>query len=192
MITGVTCGPAAVLILLAAGCATDPSELPQDPQAAYEPPSDPGTGQAFLERMSGDWSVVKTFYSRTGEASVTDGTCRQEMIQGGRFLESSFEFQQGDETTTGKGIIGYDPEADTFTSFWIDSRSTRISIRQSRSAFDGARIELFGVSLAGSQPRESRTETVIGDGGRNLLHRQWAIPAGGDQRLVMELQMTRM
>src|SRR5262245_49795880 len=57
-----------------------------DPQSSVEPRSRPGAGQKFLEQFSGDWDVVKTFYSRSGEASRTTGTCRQRMIHDGRFL----------------------------------------------------------------------------------------------------------
>lgn len=186
---------AAALAMLATACAIDTPPAPppgNDPQAAYEPPSQPGAGQEFLARMVGDWRVVKTFHSRSGAPAVSEGTCHQAMVHGGRFLESDFEFHRQGGTATGTGIIGFDPGSGVFTSFWIDSRSTRVSTRQSRGTFDGERIVLYGLALgAEARPVSSRTETTIGADSRSVSHRQFAVSTDGTERLVMELQMTR-
>src|SRR6185436_15873863 len=107
-----------------------------DPQSALEPKSEPGEGQKLLEKMAGDWKVTKKFYPRTGEPNVVGGECKQIMIQGGRFLESDFVFHDPGGDSTGMGTIGFDPATGQFTSFWIDSRSTRISLRQSKGTFN--------------------------------------------------------
>src|SRR5262245_9819824 len=66
----------------------------QDPQQAIEPRSGPGAGQAFLARFAGEWDVEKKFFPRGGgEPSVSKGSCKQEMIHGGRFLRSEFTFE---------------------------------------------------------------------------------------------------
>ncbi|HLO40162.1 MAG TPA: DUF1579 family protein [Phycisphaerales bacterium] len=163
-------------------------------QAAYEPRSGPGEGQDFLRQMAGEWDVVKTFYPRGGgEPGVTRGTCTQKMIQEGRFLESDFTFHDVNGDTTGTGIIGYDPQTKKFTSIWIDSRSTRFSARASDEPFDGTQITLVGKSIGepGPSARQSRTISVLQDGGRTLLHRQWSVSADGNDRLVMQMVMTR-
>jgi len=164
----------------------------RDAQATYEPRSGPGAGQKFLEQFVGDWDVVKTFYSRAGEPSRTAGNCRQTMIHGGRFLQSEFTFGEGDSKTTGLGLIGYEPAADSFTSVWTDSRATRMSMRQSNEKFGGEQIVLLSRSLGGaSEGRSSRTVTMLEDKGRKIVHRQYSLGEGGAERLVMELLMTR-
>ena len=75
------------------------------------------------------------------------GQCRATMIQDGKFLQSEFEFKQAEGKSTGLGIIGFEPETGRFTSFWVDSRQTRVSARQSREPFDGQKIVLYSVSL---------------------------------------------
>jgi hypothetical protein len=167
-----------------------------DPQSTFEPRSDPGAGQKFLEAFAGDWAVAKTFYPRTGDPVKTPGTCRQTMIHAGRFLKSEFVFQspvpgqkQGEETT-GLGIIGWDAGTKKFTSFWTDSRSTRISIRESGEPFDGKQIVLVSRSLdeaPSADARKSKTITSLEDDGRKIVHRQYAIAPTGEERLVMEL-----
>jgi len=166
-----------------------------DPQNAIEPRSAPGEGQKFLAKLAGNWSVVKKFYGRDGQANATNGDCKQTLVQGGRFLQSDFTFHEASGDTTGMGLIGYDAEQGVFTSFWIDSRSTRISLRQSKKdeKFNGEKIVLMSKSLAEEGPaaRQSRTETHLEDNGRTLVHQQFGLSPDGSERLVMELRMTR-
>src|SRR5262245_17331214 len=99
---GLAAGMAA--LCLAVGSAQPPAgqkknEQPpgkQDPQQAIEPRGGPGAGQAFLARFAGDWEVEKKFFPRGGEPSVSKGTCKQEMVHGGRFLRSEFTFESTD------------------------------------------------------------------------------------------------
>ena len=165
----------------------------KDPQARVEPRSGPGLGQEFLARFAGDWEVVKVFHPRSGDPVRVEGTCRQAMTHGGRFLQSDFVFGRGDARTTGTGIIGFEPAPGRFTSVWTDSRATGMSLRQSRDPFDGRQIVLYSRSLEpdGLEARSSRTVTLLEDEGRRIVHRQHAFGPEGEGRLVMELIMTR-
>ena len=68
-----------------------------------------------------------------------------------------------------------------------------MSERSSQDAFDGRQIVLYSRSLEGEGKNARRSKTVsrLEDGGRTLSHRQYAIGAGGEERLMMELVMTR-
>ena len=138
--------------------------------------------------------MVKTFHARGGgEPAVARGECTQHLIHGGRFLQSDFVFHEptgGD--TTGTGVIGFDAQTGKFTSYWIDSRSTRISIRQSEEPFEGQTIVLFAKSLGdpGPSSRRSRTLSVLEAGDTRLIHRQYSDTPGEEPRLVMQLEMT--
>ncbi|HJT77341.1 MAG TPA: DUF1579 family protein [Gemmataceae bacterium] len=184
-----------VLVLLVASgwlAPAVPAQAPKDPQAAYEPRSAPGAGQKFLEKFAGDWDVAKTFYPRSGEPVRVKGECRQTMINGGRFLRSEFVFGEGAARTTGLGLIGFEADSGKFTSVWVDSRSTRMSLRQSADKFNGEEIRLVSRSLdEGGGRRHSRTVTRLEDGGRKIVHRQYAVGADGKERLMMELVLTR-
>jgi hypothetical protein len=170
-----------------------PAQTPKDAQSSYEPRSTPGAGQKYLEKFAGDWDVSKVFYPRSGDPVRISGQCRQTMIQGRRFLQSDFVFGQGDKKSTGLGIIGFEPESGRFTSFWVDSRQTRMSARQSREPFDGEKIVLYSLVLEpnGKETRRSKTVSHLDQNGRRLLHRQYALGTGGEERLMMELIMTR-
>jgi hypothetical protein len=162
-------------------------------RSKFEPRSEPGAGQRLLKRFEGDWDVTKTMYRQTGEPSRATGRCRQALIHDGRFLQSDFTFEQGGTKTTGLGIIGFEPESGTFTSFWTDSRQTRMSVRQSRDRFDGEQIVLYSKSLDpdGKETRRSKTVSRLEAGDRKLIHRQYNLGPDGQERLFMELTMTR-
>jgi hypothetical protein len=172
--------------------AAEPPPGQKDPQSTYEPRSKPGAGQKFLEKFVGDWEVVKTFHPQTGDPVRATGECKQTMINDGRFLRSEFTFRQGDATTTGLGLIGFETDTGLFTSVWTDSRSTRMSLRQSQDKFNGEEIVLYSRSLdAGKEARRSRTVTRLEDDGRKIVHRQYTAGKDGMERLVMELVLTR-
>lgn len=185
----------AAALLLAMTVAGPPTRASaQDPQAKFEPRSAPGAGQRYLQRFVGDWDVAKAFFPRAGEPNRSKGTCKQSMVQGGRFLQSEFIFGEGDRKTTGLGLIGFEPESGAFTSVWIDSRQTRMSHRRSRDKFDGSQIVLYSESLGaaeGKEARRSKTISKIEDGDKTIVHRQYSLGAGGEERLMMELVFTR-
>lgn len=192
--------PSAAIVVCLFVAADDPAnarkdaQTKKDAQSTFEPRSGPGAGQKFLERFAGDWEVAKTFFPRTGEPVRTIGECRQMMIHEGRFLQSDFVFKQpGTTKSTGMGIIGFETETGLFTSFWTDSRRTRMSLRQSREPFDGKQIILFSRSLDAQvkESRPTRTVSRLEDNDRKLIHRQYAVSPDGEERLMMELVMTR-
>src|SRR5580658_10073083 len=110
--------------------------IAQQTHNEYEPPNAAGAGQKLLAQFTGDWDVVKTFSPANGKPIVTKGTCKQYMVQDGKFLQSEFTFVNPDGTkSTGAGISGFDSKTNRFTTVWYDSRQTTMSIRQS----DGTR-----------------------------------------------------
>jgi Protein of unknown function (DUF1579) len=170
-----------------------PGQDKKDAQGTFEPRSTPGAGQKFLEKFVGDWDVIKSFFPQKGDPSRQEGECRQTMVQEGRFLQSDFTFHKGDTKTTGTGLIGYEPETGLFTSVWIDSRQTKMSLRGSKDKFSGEEIVLYSGSLkeGDKQLRQSRTVTRLEDEGRKIVHRQYNLTPDGKERLVMELVLTR-
>jgi hypothetical protein len=165
----------------------------KDPQSNFEPRSDAGAGQKFLAKFVGEWNVVKSFFPQNGEPFRVKGHCRQTMINDGKFLQSDFTFGEGQTKTTGQGLIGFETASGLFTSVWVDSRATSMSMRQSKDKFNGDEIVLFSKSLndGGKAQRVSRTVTRFDISGSMLIHRQYNIGPDGAQRLVMELLMTR-
>jgi hypothetical protein len=180
-------------MVLLTGSSQPPEKKQRDPQSAFEPRSGPGAGQKHLETFVGDWDVEKTFYPRGGDPAKTKGTCRQTMIHDGRFLQSEFVFEQDEKKPTGLGLVGFDPESGQFTTVWTDSRSARMSLRQSQEPFNGKEIVLHSRSIEKDArgARTSRTITRMEANGDRIVHRQYTVSADGQERLIMELNMSR-
>ena len=159
----------------------------------YEAPNAPGAGQKLLTQFAGDWDVVKAFFPKDGKPVVTKGTCKQYMIQDGKFLQSDFTFFNPDGTkSTGTGISGFDTKANKFTTVWYDSRQTSMSIRQSDGTFDGKNIVLWATPLDTEHPgRKTVARAHLEEDGRVLLHRHFLIDDKGEERMMIELRMTR-
>src|SRR5262249_39997173 len=136
---------------------------------------------------------LKMLLLEAGDPLRIKGECRQTMIHDGRFLQSEFVFGRDGTKTTGLGLIGFEANSGTFTSVWTDSRSTRMSMRQSQDKFNGEEIVLYSGSLNadGKDARRTRTVTRLEEGGRKIVHRQYFIAPDGKERLFMELLMTR-
>jgi hypothetical protein len=158
----------------------------------YEPANAAGAGQKLLAQFAGEWDVVKTFFPASGDPRVTKGTCKQYMVQDGKFLESDFTFFEPDGKTTGTGISGFDSKTNRFTTVWYDSRQTTMSIRQSDGTFDGKTIVLWATPLDPDRPgRKTVARAHLEEDGRVLVHRHFAIDDKGNERMVIEWRMTR-
>jgi hypothetical protein len=165
----------------------------QQSHKEYEPPAAAGVGQRLLAQFAGDWEMVKTFFPANGKPTVTKGTCKQFMVQDGKFLESDFTFFNEDGTkSTGVGISGFDSKTNRFTTVWYDSQKTTMSIRQSDGTFDGKNIILWATALDPDRPgRKTVARAHLEDNGHILIHRHFAIDDKGAERLVIEWRMAR-
>jgi len=178
-----------IVAILLTACAS----VAQQTHNQYEPANAPGAGQKLLAQFAGDWDVVKTFFPVNGKPIVTKASCKQYMIQDGKFLQSDFTFFNPDGTkSTGTGISGFDAKTNRFTTVWYDSRQTSMSIRQSDGTFDGKNIVLWATPL---DTENSRRKTVarahLEQDGRLLLHRHYLIDGKGNERMMIELRMRR-
>ena len=175
------------LLLIAA------TALSQQTQNQYEPRNAAGAGQRLLAQFTGDWDLVKSFFPMNGKPIVTKGTCKQYMVQDGKFLQSDFTFFNPDGTkSTGVGISGFDSKTNRFTTVWYDSRQTTMSIRQSDGTFDGKNIVLWATPLDPDHPgRTTVARAHLEEDGRLLLHRHFTTNDKGEERMVIELRMTR-
>lgn len=166
----------------------------QQTQNQYEPPNAPGTGQKLLAQFVGEWTVEKRFFPMHGEPNASKGTCKQTMVEDGKFLESDFTFVNHDGTqSTGRGISGFDSKSNRFTTVWFDSRQTTMSIRQSDGSFDGKNIVLWATALDPDHPgRKTVARAHLEEDGRVLLHSHFLVESDGTERLMLELRLTRV
>jgi len=180
----------ATFLIVSACAAITPA---QESHNQYEPANAAGAGQKLLAQFAGDWDLVKTFFPMNGKPIVTKGTCKQYMIQNGKFLQSDFTFFNADGSkSTGTGISGFDSKTNQFTTVWYDSQRTTMSIRQSDGTFDGKNIVLWATPLDSEQNgRKTVARAHLEEDGRVLLHRHFLVDDKGEERMMIELRLTR-
>jgi Protein of unknown function (DUF1579) len=182
----ITISVLAVLLMAATAVA-------QQTHSQYEPPNGPGAGQKLLAKFVGNWSVLDTFYPAKGTPKVRKGTCKQYMVQDGKFLESDFTFlYPNGKKSTGTGISGFDPRTNRFTTVWFDSQRTEMSIRQSDGTFNGKDIVLYATPLDQEVPgRKTVARGHLEDNGRVLVYNHYLIDAAGKERMMFHMVLTR-
>jgi hypothetical protein len=180
-------------LIFASGLISTNALFAQQTHKEYEPPNAPGAGQKLLAQFVGEWDVVKSFFPANGKPIVTKGTCSQRMIQGGKFLQSDFTFDNTDGTkSTGTGISGFDSKTNRFTTVWFDSQQTTMSIRQSDGTFDGQNIVLYTTALDPDRPgRKSIARAHLEEDGKVLIHRHFSVDDKGQERMVIEFRLTK-
>jgi hypothetical protein len=74
---------------------------------------------------------------------------------------------------------------------WFDSRQTTISIRQSDGTFDGDNIVLWATPLDPDRPGRKRSRAHLEEGGRVVVQQHFLIDDKGNERMMIEMRMTR-
>ena len=98
----------------------------------------------------------------------------------------------GRSKSTGTGISGFDSKTNRFTTVWDDSRQTTMWIRQSDGTFDGKNIVLWDTPIDTEHPgRKTVARAHLEEDGRVLIHRHFLVDEKGNERMMIELRLTR-
>ena len=79
---------------------------------------------ALLKSMVGTWNATVKQWTGGPEPTVTKGTMKNEMMFGGRYLESKYKGVYEGKPFEGYGLTGYDTRRNQLISFWVDDMST--------------------------------------------------------------------
>ena len=115
------------------------------------------------------------------------------MTHDGRFLKSEFTFGPGEAKTTGTGTIGFEPTPEFSPASGSTPARRACRCRRAPTSSTVRKSCSYGKTLGktGNEMRLSRTVTRLEDDGRKIVHRQHNIDPQGQERLAMELVMTR-
>jgi hypothetical protein len=102
---------------------------PAQMEAAWKKVSTPTKEHAFLEKFVGNWKGVSRWWINPGaEPQTSVIQTHQAMTLDGKFLKQEFTGDLLGKPFHGIGFIGYDTVASEFTSVWMDSVSTMMTI----------------------------------------------------------------
>lgn len=116
------------LAALATICLSHPSKAQSnDDMKAMMAYATPGDNHKLLAKMSGTWNATVTFWMQPGAPPMTStATAVNEMIMGGRYLQSKNTGTMMGQPFEGMSVTGYDNAKKIFFATWIDNFGTGI------------------------------------------------------------------
>ncbi len=124
-----TFGAALSVLILSSYCSFAQDQNQEEAQKAWTEYMTPGWGQEMLAEHVGDWNSVTTFWMDPSAPPQTmQGTTKNEMLMGGRYLKSTHTGVMMGMPFEGMSLEGYDNAKKEFTSVWIDNFGTGTSV----------------------------------------------------------------
>ena len=93
----------------------------------------PSSMHEMMAKSAGDWKTINKYWmDPSGEAMVTEGTAKIEMILGGRYQVSNHAGIIMGMPMEGMSLMGYDNATQEFTAVWVDNVGTGIAIAKGK------------------------------------------------------------
>jgi len=148
----------------------------------------PGPEHAWLKTMEGKFKAVTKSWMGPGEPVVTEGTSDNQMVLGGRYLQSHYVGTMMGQPFEGWGLTGYDNGKKQYTSIWADNAST--AIMTSSGTIAGKDLTTM-TTMDGpdGKPTQVRMVTSVVDDKTHTF--TMYVPQAGKEQKMMEITYTR-
>lgn len=152
----------------------------------------PGAPHELLARMAGSWDTIGKSWMKPGDPPMEfTGTCEQEMVLGGRFLQQDYTAEFMGAPYKGIGLNGYDNHKKKYVSTWMDTMGTGIMVFEGASETNGKTITqecLCENPIKGPVKWRSVTQIVDDD---THLFAMYTRQANGKEFKMMEITYRR-
>ena len=150
----------------------------------------PTARHSALRAMEGTWKTVTKSWYGPGEPTISQGTCENRLVMGGRYLEQRMKGTLLGQPFEGYGLTGYDNRKNEYVVMWADNASTWIM--HGAGQMDDARKELIvKVSdlVPDGKPVDYRMVTRLLDPNKHVF--TMTAISGSQEQVVMEITYTR-
>jgi Protein of unknown function (DUF1579) len=122
----------------------------------------PGWAHELLASHVGEWKSVTTYWMDPSAPPQTmEGTSKNEMIMGGRYLKSTHSGEMMGMPFEGMSIEGYDNAKKEFTSVWVDNFGTGTSISTGQYDRETNSITYTGIVYDPMQGKDLTVKEII-------------------------------
>ena len=164
----------------------------QDEMKAMMAYSTPGDNHKMLGKMAGTWSAAVTFWMQPGAAPMTStATAVNEMIMGGRYLQSKNTGTMMGQPFEGLGITGYDNAKKIFIATWVDNFGTGILTMNGKWDDAGKAIVFTGTEVDPATGKEMSYRQVVRNPDDNTQIMEMYNTMGGQEFKSMEIKYVR-
>ena len=152
----------------------------------------PGNNHKMLAKMEGTWAATVTFWMQPGAAPMTStATAVNEMILGGRYLQSRNTGTMMGQPFEGMGITGYDNAKKVFIASWIDNFGTGILLMTGKWDDATKAIVFTGTEVDPASGKEFSYRQVVRNPDDNTQIMEMYANMGGKEFKNMEIKYTR-
>ena len=152
----------------------------------------PGEIHQAMASFAGDWKTESKMWMTPGaEPTVTQGTCKMEMILGGRYLKSTYAGDFMGMPFEGMSIEGFDNAAYMFYSMWIDNFGTGMMTMKGTYDDMTQSVNYKGTMMDPVQKKEIPVREVFHVGDPNKLVMEMFSEDNGQEFKNMEVTYTR-
>ena len=181
------------LLALAAVCTSLSSTAQNsDDMKAMMAYSTPGAIHQMLAKSAGTWNATVSMWMQPGTQPVSSSaTCVNEMILGGRYLQSKNSGNFMGQPFEGIGLMGYDNAKKVFVNSWVDNMGT--GIMNMTGTWDEATksIKFSGTMVDPSSGKDMAFREVLHFVDDNNQVLEMYANAGGQEMKTMEVKYVR-
>lgn len=182
-----------VILFLAGMSSAYSQDMSNEEMAKWMEAMTPGAQQQMLAKSVGTWNLKNTMWMEpNSEPMVTTGTCVNEMLLGGRYLQGKITAQMMGMPFEGISLTAYDNAAKQYQNTWIDNMGTGIMFTTGNVGADG-KLTMTGtmVDPMTGKPCNIR-EVLIFDGDNKMTMEMYGPDrATGNEYKMMVIEYTR-
>jgi len=181
------------LLALAAISLSQPTRAQNsDDMKAMMAYSTPGDNHKMLAKMAGTWTATVTFWMQPGAPPTTStATAVNEMILGGRYLQSKNSGNMMGMPFEGIGITGYDNAKKQYIATWIDNFGTGIMTMTGNWDDASKSIVFTGTEVDPASGKDFAVRQVVKNPDDNTQIMEMYATMGGKEMKTMEIRYVR-
>ena len=152
----------------------------------------PGEVHQAMASFAGDWKTEnKMWMAPDTEPMITEGTCKMEMLLGGRYLKSTHNGNYMGMPFEGFSIEGFDKATNTFNYVWVDNFGTGMMVM--KGTYDDATksVTYKGTMVDPVQKKEVPVKEIVTVGDSNKIVMQMFSEVDGKEFKNMEITFIR-
>lgn len=178
-----------IFTTIAASCYLFVSAQTQDAMTAY---MTPGEMHQMMAKSAGTWSGAITMWMKPGAPPITGtGEAKQEMILGGRYLQSKNLGTMMGMPFEGMSTIAYDNAKKVFVNSWIDNGGTGITVLEGTWDASNKMINFTGNMFEPSAGKEIPIRETLKFVDDNTQIHEMFVMQNGKEFKMMEIKYTR-
>ncbi|MGE5457610.1 MAG: DUF1579 domain-containing protein [Methanococcaceae archaeon] len=152
----------------------------------------PGPAHNWMAESAGEWkTAIKLWMDPAAPPTVSEGSCKQEMILGGRYLKSTHTSTMMGMAYEGLMLQGFDNKTKEFTSIWMDNFGTGTMVSKGKYDQNNKTLTLNGTAVDPLSDKDAAYKQTLKIIDKNKMVMEMFMVNDGKETKTMEVEYTR-